>query len=142
MTLNVGQDFKKRWLGAPEAVREAFLNDLNSNHTILHETGKRNETLTSGSIVLITSDQLIKDLLEIYNISANKSLTLIPPNINNDLFIDCFIKGVFDGDGTIYWKDSRYYCIRFYGTKEINEWIKKRIDILYGINSGSIFVLL
>ena len=28
MTLNVGQDFKKRWLGAPEAVREAFLDDL------------------------------------------------------------------------------------------------------------------
>lgn len=28
MTLNVGQDFKKRWLSAPEAVREAFLDDL------------------------------------------------------------------------------------------------------------------
>lgn len=28
MTLNVGQDFKKRWLSAPDAVRHAFLDDL------------------------------------------------------------------------------------------------------------------
>lgn len=28
MTLNVGQDFKKRWLSAPDAVRQAFLGDL------------------------------------------------------------------------------------------------------------------
>ncbi|AMW77607.1 hypothetical protein AMD27_00950 [Acinetobacter sp. TGL-Y2] len=28
MTLNVGQDFKKRWLSAPDAVRQTFLNDL------------------------------------------------------------------------------------------------------------------
>ena len=29
VTLNVGQDFKKRWLSAPDAVRQAFLDDLN-----------------------------------------------------------------------------------------------------------------
>ncbi|SPL70802.1 hypothetical protein KPC_1980 [Acinetobacter stercoris] len=28
MALNVGQDFKKRWLDAPEAVRQAFIDDL------------------------------------------------------------------------------------------------------------------
>lgn len=28
MTLNVGQDFKKRWLSAPDAVRQGFLDDL------------------------------------------------------------------------------------------------------------------
>lgn len=28
MTLNVGQNFKKRWLNAPEAVRESLLDDL------------------------------------------------------------------------------------------------------------------
>lgn len=28
VTLNVGQDFKKRWLSAPDAVRQAFLDDL------------------------------------------------------------------------------------------------------------------
>ena len=29
MALNVGQDFKKRWLTAPEAVRQSFFDDLN-----------------------------------------------------------------------------------------------------------------
>lgn len=29
MAINVGQDFKKRWLKAPEAVRQAFIDDLN-----------------------------------------------------------------------------------------------------------------
>lgn len=29
MTLNVGQNFKKRWLVAPDAVRQSFLDDLN-----------------------------------------------------------------------------------------------------------------
>ena len=29
MTLNVGQNFKKRWLNAPDAVRQSFLDDLN-----------------------------------------------------------------------------------------------------------------
>ena len=29
MALNVGQDFKKRWLDAPVAVRQSFLDDLN-----------------------------------------------------------------------------------------------------------------
>ncbi|MFW1799676.1 hypothetical protein ACG9YX_06520 [Acinetobacter nematophilus] len=29
MTLNVGQDFKKRWLDTPEAVRQTFVDDLN-----------------------------------------------------------------------------------------------------------------
>ena len=28
VTLNVGQDFKKRWLSAPDAIRQAFLDDL------------------------------------------------------------------------------------------------------------------
>lgn len=28
MALNVGPDFKQRWLGAPEAVRQAYLDDL------------------------------------------------------------------------------------------------------------------
>ena len=28
MALNVGQDFKQRWLDVPEAVRQAFSDDL------------------------------------------------------------------------------------------------------------------
>ena len=98
----IGNRLKIKLKSTDEHHLYKFLKDLESNHVILHETGKRNETTTYVSAVLITSDQLTKDLLETYNISSNKSLTLIPPNLNDDLFIDCFIKGIFDGDGTIY----------------------------------------
>lgn len=36
MTLKVGQDFKKRWLNAPDAVRHAFLDDLSRINDLLH----------------------------------------------------------------------------------------------------------
>jgi len=29
VALNVGQDFKQRWLNVPDAVRQAFIDDLN-----------------------------------------------------------------------------------------------------------------
>ncbi|MBP7794008.1 MAG: hypothetical protein KA014_03325, partial [Acinetobacter sp.] len=35
MALNVGQDFKQRWLEAPEAVRQAYLDDLHRIFDIL-----------------------------------------------------------------------------------------------------------
>lgn len=40
MTLNVGQEFKKRWLNAPDAVRQAFLDDLNRINDLLHPDSK------------------------------------------------------------------------------------------------------
>ncbi|AXY55475.1 hypothetical protein CDG60_01975 [Acinetobacter chinensis] len=36
MALNVGQDFKQRWLDAPEAVRQAFIDDLHRICDVLH----------------------------------------------------------------------------------------------------------
>lgn len=42
MTLNVGPDFKKRWLNVPEAVRQAFMDDLSRVCDVLKpETGLR-----------------------------------------------------------------------------------------------------
>ena len=35
VALNVGQDFKQRWLEAPEAVRQAYLDDLHRIFDIL-----------------------------------------------------------------------------------------------------------
>jgi hypothetical protein len=116
-----------------------FIKDLNSNRIVLDYKGKRNNTITYSSQISLTSDQIVKDLYEKYNIVPNKSLILSPPNITDITYTDCFIKGYFDGDGTIYWKDNRFYCIRFYGTKDINEWIKKRMDQINKGNSGSIF---
>lgn len=117
----------------------SFIKSINSNCKVLHSIGKRNETITYSSLVSITSKKMIEDLSNIYNITENKSFTLQPPLISDTNLIHSFIKGIFDGDGTIYYKDNRYYCIVFYGTKTINSWIKEIIDNLMGVNSGSIY---
>ena len=40
MTLNVGQDFKKRWLSAPDAVRQGFIDDLSRISTLFNAETK------------------------------------------------------------------------------------------------------
>ncbi len=45
MTLNVGQDFKKRWLDTPEAVRQTFVDDLNRICDLLNPTSNLNQWL-------------------------------------------------------------------------------------------------
>ena len=118
---------------------EQFLQDINSNHKIYTDVGYRNGIKTEGSVIHIRESQMLLDLLNIYNLTQKKSLTLIPPNLIDVLQIDQFIKGYFDGDGTIYVKKNKYLCVRFYGTYEINEWIKNRINIIYNKNSGCLF---
>jgi len=67
----------------------------------------------------ITSQKLLDDLFIILGVKNNKSLMLkdaaIPPHLMSH-----FIRGYFDGDGTI---KSSIKSIRFLGTKEFLEWI-------------------
>lgn len=90
-----------------------------------------------GALLYISSKQIVDNLLELYNIGEKKSLTLKPPKLKGTE-ADLFILGLFDGDGTVYQK-GKYKCVRFYGTKEINEWVKRRINEIYPKNSGSVF---
>lgn len=48
----------------------------------------------------ITSPKICADLLKNFNITNNKSLTLISPELPPEL-IDAFIIGYIDGDGSI-----------------------------------------
>lgn len=70
----------------------------------------------------VNSTKMCSDL-EKLGIVARKSLILKPPKIEEEYFMP-FIKGYFDGDGTIY-KTKCYnnYCVGFCGTKEMLEWI-------------------
>ena len=47
-----------------------------------------------------TSQQMCEDLEKYWNITEKKSLTLLPPNISDDM-IPHYIRGVFDGDGSV-----------------------------------------
>lgn len=82
--------------------------------------------------ILLTSQQTVNDLIS-HGCVKQKSLTLKPPiNIPENL-IHHFIRGFFDGDGSIFWNKSAFekhdtwitpsYSISITSTKEMIEWI-------------------
>lgn len=52
-------------------------------------------------VTLYGFPQLLSDLREVFSITARKSRTLQPPNLYHENYIRSFIRGYFDGDGSI-----------------------------------------
>lgn len=71
------------------------------------------------------SKELVSDLINNFNIVPKKSLILMPPNISNS-YISHFIRGYFDGDGTI-GKNIKISRIAILGTQKFLKWIKYNI---------------
>ena len=82
---------------------------------------------TEMSKIVLNSKKMIEDLID-KGITPRKSLTLKPPKIDKQYWLS-FIKGYFDGDGSIY-KTNQYnnYSISFLGTKEFLQWVKQVLD--------------
>jgi hypothetical protein len=83
----------------------------------------------------ITSEEIKKDLFNIFNIVEKKSLVLQPPFLKEKEYIDAFICGYFDGDGSIGLYESKkqkglVLCVL--GTFEMCEWIKLRFEKIIG----------
>ena len=86
----------------------------------------------SDSSILATiniyNGKIVSDLRDNFNITPQKSLTYIPP----DLPLECslpFILGLLDGDGSIYYvKRDKTYGVGFNGTRETVSWVKNIID--------------
>lgn len=76
----------------------------------------------------INSNKMVDDLVS-HGVLPSKSLTLQPPNIAKNLEFD-FIRGYFDGDGSIY-KTNQYnnYCLSILGTEEVLTWIQERLGV-------------
>jgi hypothetical protein len=81
------------------------------------------------------SEQLFDDLVEKWNITPRKSLTLQPPNLTGDL-AKAYILGYFDGDGCVKASKTQCLCIVFSsGALNILEWIKDILQINNKISS-------
>ena len=82
------------------------------------------------------SSEIKKDLA-VYNIVPNKTFILKPPTfLDKKYFID-FIRGYFDGDGSVYIKDNNRTIIQFDGaSKPMIEWIRNVFNS-YGISTTS-----
>ena len=77
------------------------------------------------------AQKLSSDLMNNFNITSNKTFTLMPPNIFQESQIQHFIRGILDSDGFImrskYGYKTNGYTIGFCGTKSLMEWISNNI---------------
>lgn len=83
------------------------------------------------SYLSITSIDICQDLRYNFNITPQKSFTLVPPNLDDKDLIDSYIVGLIDGDGCIGITGSRFY-ISLMGTLEIITWVKYRFEEILG----------
>jgi hypothetical protein len=83
----------------------------------------------------LCSQEIVRDLDEIYNITPKKSLTLVPPRLECIRHRLSFIVGLIDGDGCIYIKKPlNLLCIQCGGTLSMMEWVKSTISSI--VSSG------
>ena len=137
---NISQDCKKLAIGLSIKDKNhllQFLKDVKSNYKISEFLTKKK--YKSCSITIVSSN-ICKQLLNKYNITPNKSLTLLPPNLTKDILIDSFIIGYIDGDGCTQTNIYKNGCliISILGTLSMCIWIKNRISKIYGKQIGCI----
>ena len=107
---------------------ELFRKCLNSNNPIRRVCSKLGDKEYFSSQFYIYSKKMVNDL---YNNGCiqNKSLVLKPPTITDNL-VGHFIRGYFDGDGSIYYDEKRdRYIFSILGTNEVLSWICNKIGI-------------
>ena len=119
---------------------ETFLSNLDSTYTVKDSISKEQYEC---STIYITSKQICEDLYSNFNIYPNKSLTLTPPNLENE-FLDCFIMGLIDGDGTIGYSARKEgtqpsFYISVVGTKEMMELVKNRFEFILKKETSKLF---
>ena len=139
---NITQDRKYLNISLAQKDRsflESFVNDIEATYSI--KDGDSHGYPISS--IHFTSQQLCNDLKVNFNIVPNKSLIATPPNLNKTEFIDCFIMGLIDGDGSIGLqkrknKQSGFY-ISLVGTKDICKFVKNRFEEILNKSTSNLF---
>jgi DNA-binding transcriptional regulator WhiA len=121
------------------------LNNKDSKHLKLLQktlkfTGTLKQVITvlgdkrhkATKLYISSAKELLDDLERHFNITPNKSLSLIPPNLNEKEFIKAFIIGYIDGDGSIVYgtnkQKKKYLRLSILGTENLLLWIKDFFD--------------
>lgn len=110
-------------LGASNPVKKYEKNIDHKNHTYYHLNIDR-------------AEQLARDLEINFNITERKSLSLKPPPLQEEKCIGSFIRGYFDGDGSIYRNKNSGFQISFLGTESMILWIKNQLNLYVLQNIG------
>lgn len=118
---------------------ERFKIDIDSNNPIKIRKVESFGRIRKYCVINIYSADILSDLCKNYNITPNKTFTLMPPNIDDIKCKISFICGLLDGDGTIYTiGDSKR--ITFLGNENIIKWIKNTISEIVCVDNISIRV--
>lgn len=139
---NITQDKKYLTISLAQKDRaflESFVNDTKATYSI--KDGNSHGYPISS--IHFSSLKLCKDLEINFNIIPNKSLTATPPSLNKIEFIDCFIMGLIDGDGSIGFQKRKNKQPGFYislaGTKDICEFVKNRFEEILNKSTSNLF---
>ena len=112
-----------------EAHLHLFNQMLDSDYEIKTYVGSGYNPEGEYSKLLITSQKLVDDLRK-YGIVENKtSILMFPKNLPQEYYND-YMRGYFDGDGSIYYQSNGQYGISFTGTYNV----LKTIKTLCGLN--------
>lgn len=139
---NITQD--KRYLTISLAQKdriflESFINDIEATYSI--KDGDSHGYPISS--IHFTSLQLCHDLEINFNIVPNKSLIATPPKLDKIEFIDCFIMGLIDGDGSIGFQKRKNKQAGFYinlvGTEDICKFVKNRFEEILNKSTSNLF---
>ena len=123
---------------------QKFKVDVESTHSIKYYTNKHYKGYIAARLVL-KSNKIISDLAK-YGVGAKKSLTLqFPQQLITSKFVNAFIRGYFDGDGSIGKGDTKTnpYDIRVLGTEKFLQTIQQITNIKCRISQpkGKIYEL-
>lgn len=107
---------------------EDFAQDINADYPI--KKTHKNQAVR----LRMFSKQLFKNLVE-HGVIPRKSYSHVTPNIKAE-FIPHFIRGVFDGDGSIYQLTRGSLGVNITNTKETCTWTKKNVDRILEIETN------
>ena len=89
------------------------------------------------SILSVASDIIVNDLKE-YGVVNKKTFKTYLPTINKRLEPH-LIRGIFDGDGTVYIRENKYLTFGFYGNHTIVNDIKILLEKELDLADNTIF---
>jgi intein-encoded DNA endonuclease-like protein len=78
------------------------------------------------SEIVFNSKEMAQDFID-KNVPPRKSLILKPPNIDSKFYIP-YIRGYFDGDGSLYQNKNGNWTVSIEGTKEMLLWINEVLN--------------
>ena len=117
---------------------EQFKQDIQSESPISLNIKKKDGKTYNQFRIRMSSKKNRAYLNKFYNLTENKSLTLLSPNLSDNNEIDYFIKGYIDGDGSIFFHQRNInqqpvLHISIIGTKDVLSFIKKRFSEILDI---------